>query len=340
MKNLSLPNDLARALRDFFVDHVPRVRGLSPHTARSYRDGIVLLLRFVAAQSAKPVVALDIDDIGPQQVLAFLDDIESSRGCSAATRNVRLAAVHTFFRYLAVGRPERLEQCQRVLAVPFKRAATRAVQYLEADEIQAVLAAIDRTTADGRRDYALLATLFNTGARVQEILDVRPCDLQLVRPYQVRLLGKGRKERFCPLWPQTADILRGCLDEAGSGRAAHERLFRNHGGEPLTRFGVRYILRKYCTLAASAVPALAAKRLHPHSMRHSTAVHLLRSGVDLVTISHWLGHASVNTTNRYTAVDLEAKRRALAMADPVDSPTPDLTAWRADASIVKWLESL
>lgn len=340
MKTQNLPNDLARALRDFFADHIPRVRGLSPHTARSYRDGIVLLLRFVAARTAKPVVMLDIDDLSPQQVLDCLDDLETSRGSTAATRNVRLAAIHTFFRFLAVSHPERLEQCQRILAVPFKRARPRTIQYLEAEEIQAVLGAVDRATPDGRRDYALLATMFNTGARVQEILDVRPCDLQLIRPYQIRLMGKGRKERYCPLWPQTAEILRSYLDEHAGDVASHERLFRNHGGEPLTRFGVRYILRKYCTLAVAMAPTLEGKRLHPHSMRHSTAVHLLRSGVDLVTISHWLGHASVNTTNRYTAVDLDAKREALTKAPPLATPNGDTAAWRTDASVIKWLEAL
>lgn len=340
MKTPSLPNDLARALRDFFVDHIPRVRGLSPHTARSYRDGIVLLLRFVAAASGMDVVLLDLDDIDPKQVLAYLDDLEGTRRCSAATRNVRLAAIHTFFRYLALSQPERLEQCQRVMAVPFKRSRPRTIQYLESEEIQSVLATIDRCSADGRRDYALLVTLFNTGARVQEILDVRPCDIQLIRPYQVRLMGKGRKERYCPLWPQTAEVLRDYQSQVGSVPGDRERLFRNHVGLPLTRFGVRYILRKYCALAATAAPTLVGKRLHPHSMRHSTAVHLLRSGVDLVTISHWLGHASVTTTNRYTAVDLDAKREALAKAKPIDSPTTDTAAWRSDASIIKWLESL
>ncbi|MEE9282057.1 MAG: tyrosine-type recombinase/integrase, partial [Myxococcota bacterium] len=193
---------------------------------------------------------------------------------------------------------------------------------------------------DGRRDYALLATMFNTGARVQEILDLRPCDLQLTRPFQVRLVGKGRRERLCPLWPQTAELLRSLLSESGMDPRSTEPLFRNHRGEPLTRFGVRYILAKYCDRARESTPTLDAKRLHPHSMRHSTAVHLLKAGVDLTTISHWLGHASVNTTNRYVTVDLEMKREAIAKARPVDDSTNPVAPWRSDASILEWLEAL
>jgi site-specific recombinase XerD len=213
------------------------------------------------------------------------------------------------------------------------------VDYLDFEEIQAILAGIDRSSPDGRRDFVLLATMFNTGARVQEILDLRPCDLQLERPFQLRLFGKGRKERICPLWPQTAQLLRAFLAEAGTEVASRERLFRNHRGMPLTRFGIRYLLAKYCDQAKPSVPSLSGKRLHPHSMRHSTAVHLLQAGVDLPTISHWLGHASLNTTNRYAKVDLEMKRRAIAKAEPLAPGAPEAT-WRTDGAILEWLESL
>jgi site-specific recombinase XerD len=233
-----------------------------------------------------------------------------------------------------------MELCQRLLAVPFKRARQRVVEYLEAHEIHALLEVPDRTTPDGRRDYALLLALFNTGARVQEILDVRPCDLQLVRPLQVRLRGKGRKERLCPLWPQTAETLRAMLTERAIDPAGAQPLFRNRRGQPLTRFGVRYLLRKYAHRARFVATTLAGKRVHPHALRHTTAVHLLQAGVDLVTISHWLGHASVETTNRYAAVDLETKRAALAKARPVGDTDPALAAWRKDASILDWLEAL
>jgi integrase/recombinase XerD len=334
------PNSLARALRDFFADHLPRLRGMSPHTIHSYRDSLSLLLRYLAIRRDRPVADLDLVDVLPRLVMDFLQHLESKRRNSAGTRNVRLAAIHSFFRHVATRQPEQLECCQRILAIPFKRTRSRAIEYLEYEEMQAVLEAIDRATASGRRDYALLVAMFNTGARVQELLDLRARDLQLLRPFQARLVGKGRKERICPLWPQTADVLREYLAELGIAPASGEALFRNHRQDPLTRYGVRYILRKYCERAQGQAPTLAGKRLHPHSMRHSTAVHLLRSGVDLATIGRWLGHANVNTTNRYTTVDLETKRKALAKAKPIATGASAAATWRGNASILEWLQAL
>ena len=334
------PNSLARALRRFLADHMPLSRGLSPHTVRSYRDAFTLLLRFLAARRGRHVVELDLPDLDPEGVIAFLEDIETSRGNCAATRNARLAAIHAFARFVAAQHPEHLEICQRLLAVPFKRAPVRVVEYLEADEIRALLDATQRSTHDGRRDHALLLVMFNTGARVQEVLDLKPRDLQLVPPLQARLFGKGGKERVCPLWLRTAEVLRAFLAENALDARCSEPLFRNRRGKPLTRFGVRYLLRKYATLAQRAAPTLGTKRVHPHTMRHSSAVHLLQAGIDLVTISHWLGHASVETTNRYAVVDLETKRAALAKAGPVGDDDPELAVWRSDASILTWLEAL
>lgn len=334
-----LPNALARALRDFFANHLPRLRGTSPHTASSYRDTFTLLLRFLSSRQGREVAVLDLENITAQDVIAFLQYLEDTRTNTPATRNVRLAAIHSFFRYLAGQHPERLEQCQRILGIPFKRAHTRAVEYLEYTEIQAVLDAADRGTPDGRRDYTLLLTMFNTGARVQEVIDLRPFDLQLIKPFQVRVFGKGRKERHCPLWPQTAEVLKDFLSERRVDPHSREVLFRNHRGERLTRFGVRYLLAKYCHRARVAAPTLVTKRLHPHSMRHSTAVHLLQAGVDMTTISHWLGHASVNTTNRYATVDLQMKREAISKASPFPDHAPAAT-WRTDRTILEWLEAL
>ena len=338
--SVALPNALARSLRSFFADHLPMVRGMSPHTVRSYRDAFVLLLRFLAKRCGRATIALDVQDLTPENILAFLDHLETDRRNATVTRNARLAAIHAFARHVAASHPEHLELCQRILAVPFKRARQRIVEYLEADEIRALLDAPDRATTDGRRDRALLLALFNTGARVQEILDVRPCDLQLVRPLQVRLRGKGRKERLRPLWPQTVAALQALLAECALEPSSTQSLFRNHRGETLTRFGVRYLLRKHARAAAPIAPTLATRRVHPHALRHTTAVHLLQAGVDLVTISHWLGHASVDTTNRYAAVDLATKRAALANAQPVGDADPPVAAWRTDVTVLAWLESL
>jgi len=334
------PNSLACSLRKFFTDHLPRVRGASPHTLQSYRDAITLLLRYLATRQGCPVDKLDLDCLCPDSVLAFLDHLEQSRGNSAVTRNARLAAVHAFAHFVATQSPEHLELCQRLLAVPFKRARTRTVEYLEAAEFQAMLKAADQRTTEGRRDHALLLTLFNTGARVQELLDLRPRDLQLQRPCQVRLQGKGRKERICPLWPQTAEALRRLLVETRLEDASAEPIFHNRRGGPLTRFGVRYLIRKYADQASATEPSLARKRVHPHTLRHTTAVHLLQAGVDLVSISHWLGHASVETTNRYAEVDLETKRAAIAKAGPVGTIDPAIARWSKDASILDWLAAL
>ena len=334
------PNALARALRDFFSDYLPQLRGLSPHTLHSYRDTLVLLLRFLASSKGLDPARLDLGDIQMNDVVAFLNYLENTRHNKTSTRNVRLAAIHAFFHHVAAQFPERLEQAQRILSIPLKRAGTSTVDYLDYEEIDAVLESVDRTTADGRRDYALLATLFNTGARVQEIINLRICDCQLTKPFQVRLSGKGRKLRVCPLWPQTAEILRDLCAERGLVPQDCTPVFLNHRGEPLTRFGIRYILAQHCERAQTICPSLARKRLHLHSMRHSTAIYLLKSGVDLVTVSHWLGHASINTTNRYTSIDLEMKREAIARAEPPHLRPQMPGTWRNDASILAWLESL
>ena len=332
------PNLLGAVIRDYFTDHLPHLRGNSPHTIHSYRDSLVLLLRFLSQHRDKPVTGLELADLDPPGILAFLSHLEQERKNSVATRNVRLAAIHAFFHFVASRNPEHLELAQRVLGIPFKRARQRAIDYLEYEEIDAILKNINRTTSQGRRDYALLATMFNTGGRVQEIADLRACDLQLTKPFQVRLFGKGRKERYCPLWSQTAAVLTAFCHQQNLDLKSEARVFLNHRGQPISRFGIRHILARCLALASETAPHLRKKRLHPHSVRHSTAVALLRSGVDLSTISHFLGHASLNTTNRYAKVDLEMKRKAIAKVKPV--PRRSGTPWSKDGTILDWLESL
>ena len=335
---IKVPNNLAFRLRAYFTDHLPRLRGVSAHTVRSYRDSLLLLLRFLASRRHCQISDLDLWDIEPDHVIAFLAHLEEDRKNGVPTRNVRLAAIHAFFRYIGACHPEHLDQVQRIVGIPFKRARQRVIEYLERSEIEVILSRINRANRDGRRDYALLATMFNTGARVQEIVDLRARDLQLIRPFQIRLFGKGRKERFCPLWPQTAQVLRDHCKERHMDLRSDSRVFLNHREEPLTRFGVRYILAKHLDRVRDDVPTLARKRLHPHSMRHSTAVALLKSGVDLSSISQWLGHASLNTTNRYASVDLEMKRRAIARVKPIANGRT--ATWRRSQSILEWLEAL
>jgi site-specific recombinase XerD len=236
--------------------------------------------------------------------------------------------------------PEHIEALQRVLGIPFKRGAHVApVEYLETAEVEALLAGIDRSTPSGQRDYALFALMFNTGARVQEILDLRVRDLRLEPPCQVRLHGKGNKVRLCPIWPRTAHLLQEIIvsRHIEGEDLADQPVFINRQGAAMTRFGVRYLLHKHLAAAARTVPSLADKRIHPHSLRHTTAIHLLKAGVDFATISQWLGHANLNTTMRYARADLDVKRQALAQVFPEVLAPPkggafafhgvDLTGW-------------
>ncbi len=333
-------NVLATTLQGFLSDYLPRVRGASPHTVLAYRDSFKLFLHFLAQQKGKPVSDLDIECIDIAEILAFLEGLETNRRNTISTRNVRLSAIQSLFRYLAGSYPEYLDKCQRVLNIPSKRMPTRTVEYFEFEEIRAVLQVVDRSKTYGRRDYALLSVMFNTGARAQEVVDLKATDLQLTRPFSVNINGKGKKERICPLWPQTAHVLREYLEERDIDSQRSVHVFINHLGKPLTRFGIRYILAKYVRLAISLQSSLKKKSLHPHSVRHSTALHLLKSGVDLSTISHWLGHSSINTTNKYVTINLEMKRKALEKAKPLSSKTATQASWRKNSDILKWLESL
>jgi integrase/recombinase XerD len=334
------PNALARAVHSFFAEYLTEQRGVSRHTLLSYRDSISLLLRFVTHSRHLDTVSLDLEAISPQAVLAFLNHLEQERHNKASSRNVRLAAIHAFFRYVGTHVPECMEQAQRIIGIPFKRTRAAPVDYLEEAEIDPLLQCVDRTTQRGRRDYALLALLVNTGARVQEAVDLNVCDLHLASPASVKLFGKGRKTRFCPLWPETAQVLKAFVSETQSDIHSSAPLFCNLRGQRLTRFGVAYILSKRCMAAEEICPSLVNKRLHPHSMRHSSAMLLLKSGVDIVDVSHWLGHASLDTTNRYATADLEMKRQAIAKAGAVGKTLRPPGAWRKDAAIIEWLASL
>lgn len=332
----SSPSVLASALHGFLTDYLPHQRAMSSHTLHSYRDSLKLLLQFAAGKKHDPS-ELTMEHLTTERILAFLKHLETARKNHARTRNVRLSAIHCFFRYVGAQHPEHLVLAQRVLGIPFKRAAIhREIEHLELAEIQAILKGIDRSRRDGRRDHVLLCFMFNTGARVSEIVGVQARDLILEPPASVRLHGKGRKERSCPLWAETARTLRLHLEEFQIALHEARTIFLNHRGEPLTRFGVRLILKKHIQNAARSVPSLRRKRLHPHSM----AMHLLRSGVDLSTIANWLGHVSVTTTNRYLTFDLEAKRQALDKTQPINARGRKPSAWRSDQNLIDWLESL
>jgi integrase/recombinase XerD len=330
---------LALALNGFFLDYLPRQRALSPHTLQSYRDSLKLLLQFTAGKKFDPS-QLTVEHLKVDNVTAFLQSLEIGRSNQVSTRNVRLSAIHSFFRYLGGQYPEHLAQAQRILSIPFKRTSTREIEHLDCEEIQAVLKAVVFDAGNGCRDLTLLSLMFNTGARVSEVVGLQTDDLRLTAPCSVLLRGKGKKERTCPIWPETARLLQQLIQQNSSSPCQSAPLFFNDRGGRLTRFGVRLILNKYVKKAAVYQTSLMQKRIHPHSIRHSTATYLLRSGVDLSMIAHWLGHVSVNTTNKYLSIDLEAKREALTKAKPLLKGKRRLRQWHQNRNLIAWLTSL
>ncbi|MBI2502401.1 MAG: site-specific integrase [Candidatus Latescibacteria bacterium] len=329
---------LPHLLQDFFRLHLVARRNLSPHTVRAYRDALVLLLRFAATRSRRDVARLELTHLGEPTVLAFLEDLEAVRGNGIRTRNARLAAIHSFFRYVAAEEPAAAALCRGVLGIPVKRAPQPALTCLSREEVTHLLAAADGTRPSGRRDAALLWFLYNTGARAQEVVDLRLPALRLDAPAQVRLYGKGRKERLCPLWTETVGRLRAMLRDRTTAEAADQPLFVNATGRPLTRFGLRYIIRQCALAATHSCPPLATKPISPHTFRHTTALHLLQSGVELNVVRCWLGHASIETTHGYVEVDLDMKRAALAATAPPENGL-HLPAWR-QPGLLAWLEAL
>jgi site-specific recombinase XerD len=330
--------DLAKSIHTFLADYLAIQRGFSRHTILSYRDTIKLLLSFAARRNKTGICKLTLSDLSPAVVSEFLEYLEAERGNSRQTRNVRLACLHSLFRHIATREPVLFDQCQRILGIPFKRTPTSTtIDYLEPYELKAVLEAVDRSTPDGYRDYTLLFFMHQTGARVQELIGVSVGALQLDRPQHVRFMGKGAKERLCPLWPETVTLLRSLLKQRTSSPSADALVFLNHRGERLSRHGVRYLLAKYVQIASRDCPSLRNKRIHPHSVRHSTAVHMLQSGIDINTIRGWLGHVHQKTTNRYAEVNLEMKRDALNKHLPVTKAT---RRWKANNRLLEWLESL
>lgn len=340
----SRPTDLGTSITRFFEEYLPGQRGMSVHTIRSYRDAVVLMLQFTARDGGRGVEQLSIKDFTAERVMKFLKSLETDRHNGIATRNARLGALHVLARFLASERPEHLARLQRVIDLPFKRGARDApIEYPDGAEMDALLKSIDRTRPTGQRDYALFALMFNTGARVQEVLNLRRRDLRVDAPCQVRLLGKGNKVRLCPLWPATAKLLRDLVDPhpVPGADPLDALLFTNARGQQLTRFGVRYLLRKHVAAATRAAPTLRGKRLHPHSLRHGTAIALLKSGVDFATISQWLGHASLNTTMRYARADIDLKRQALSQVFPDALPPPKGGRLMINGSeLIPWLRRL
>ena len=326
-------------VQSYFTDYLPKQQGASAHTIRAYRDALTLLFRFVADQRGKGVAALRIEDVDVDAVARFLDHIEADRSNTAATRNCRRAAIRGFFKHLLRNDLVHAQQFMRVLAIPSKKARQRPATYLEPPDARLIIDAPDKRNRDGWRDYVLLLFLYNCGARVSEACGLQWDDLQLAPPRQVRLRGKGKKERLLPLWSETAQALhrlRG-LTSGASGQC----VFLNRQGQPLTRDGVAYILGKHVAAATRVNSALCRKHITPHVMRHSCAVALLQSGTDVTVIRDYLGHASVATTGHYITTNLQMKRDAMqAFWEKAGIGLANPKRWKPEANLLEFLRSL
>jgi integrase/recombinase XerD len=326
-------------IRRFLLEHLVTERNLARNTQRSYRDTLCLLLPFVAGHARKQVDQLLVVDVSADRVRLFLQELEETRKCSVSTRNQRLAAIHALARFVGLHSPEHIQWCGQVHAIPSKRAPHAALTYLEKSEMDALLEAADLGTAQGQRDHAMLLFLYNTGARADEAAQVTVADLHLAlapsRDHSlVDIRGKGNKLRRCPLWSQTVQELTSLV----AGRQPSEHVFLNRCGRPITRFGIHTLVERYVHKVSEQFPSLKSKQVSPHTIRHTTATHLLRAGVDINTIRAWLGHVSLTTTNIYAEVDLEMKAKALATCE-VNTTKPS-KAWRDDAGLLQFLREL
>jgi integrase/recombinase XerD len=326
---------LAGYIKRFFSHYLPLQKGLSVNTILAYRDAVKLLLCYVADTGKIPVDKLTVEDITENRVLGFLDESEQKRGCSPRTRNARLAAIRSLFDYIARQEPVLVVHCGQIRAIPLKRTHHQTVGYLEEKEMQAVLNAVDVNSRTGMRDKALLMLMYNTGARVSEIVTLELDDLRLDDSAQIRLRGKGGKERACPLWPETATVLKDYLHQRALKQSETQRVFLNANGAPITRFGIRYITRKYGAQASQV--SKTVKPVNPHTIRHTSAMHLLRSGNDINMVSYWLGHADLNTTHIYVEIDMEMKRKMIAKAG---APKIGKKASWHKPHVLQWLDRL
>ena len=301
---------LGHWVRRFLLEHAAAERNLSPNTRASYRDMLVQLLPYAAKRKRTSVDTLAVTDLSADFVRGFLAHLESERHCSTATRNQRLGSIHALARFIGAHSPQHVEWCAQIRMVPIKKGVANSVTYLEKPEIDALLAAPDRSSSQGARDHALLLFLYNSGTRASEAASLRIGDIDW-HAKSVRIMGKGSKERRCPLWANTIEHLRRLAGQ----RPNDAYVFLNRRGEPITRFGIHTMIERHVAKLRATIPQLRGKRISPHVIRHSTATHLLQAGVDINTIRAWLGHVSIDTTSIYAETDMATTKRALATLD-------------------------
>lgn len=330
---------LGQLVQSFFTDYLPVQKGLRLGSIRSYRDTMSLLLRFLAEHKRKSVAKLSLEDLTLDSVLGFLAHLERERGNAPRTRNQRRAALTTFFSYLAVRVPDMLAVCQQVASIPVKRTPLPDTHYLEREEMTALLRGMPRQGPVALRDRTLVLFLYNTGARAQEVVDLRVEHLDFQAPSKVRLHGKGDKWRLCPLWDETVKHLEQLLAQRKTTPTSP--VFSARRNQPLTRFGIYKIIRRHA--AAWDTPGPQPRRVTPHLFRHTAATHLLESGVEVNVIRGWLGHVSLDTTNRYAELMLRSKTEALRhceLGSDSSQAGRGRSVWKEDKSLLTWLSSL
>ncbi len=340
-------NYISRSIRDFLTHYMINEKNNSDNTRKSYRDCIKLFVPYIAKYQQKRVDHLLIEDITPENTTQFLNYIEQERGCSTSTRNQRLAAIFALAKFISTRKPEFIEWCRVLHTVHMKRVSIPRIDggivtklfYLERDEIDALLNAPDKKTSNGQRDYALLLFLYNSGARVSELTNLKIGDLtydnRSTSFTKVTICGKGNKSRVCPLWSDTINAIKPLI----IGRDPSESVFLNRYGGTITRHGVYDLVKKYAEKISQNISSLNAKRVSPHTIRHSTASHLLEAGVDINTIRAWLGHVSIDTTNIYAEVNIQMKANALKTCE-IDSDNKSHGKWKNNEKLMDFLTKL
>lgn len=325
----------ALLLQEFFLKRLINQKNASSHTVASYRDTFRILLKYISDRTHKPPSSLSLQDFDAPHILGFLDHIEADRNNSVCSRNARFAAIRSFFRYCAYLVPERSALIQQILAIPLKRSEHKEVGYLTAEEMQAIIQAVDLSTWSGLRDHTMFVILYNTGARVSEITGLRVEDVSLEKSPTIRINGKGRKQRTMPLWKQTVKLLKTWIQQLDGSQSSS--LFPNSRGKPMTRHGLKHRLGLAKKIAEAQWPSLKDKHVSPHTIRHTTAMHLLQSGVDITVIALWLGHEQSTTTHKYLKADLAMKESVLEKLSP---PHTGTIRFKPSDSLLRFLESL
>jgi|SRR5665648_71394 len=333
--------DFARRLTHFLSDYLPVQRNVSSNTIMSYRDTFKQLLIYCDTELRIKPECLTLDKLGTDTIKDFLLWLERTRGVGINTRNQRLAAIHSFYRYAQSEHPERLLECQKILGIPFKRRELKNINYLTQENLRLLLEQMNTSTKKGRRDLTIVVTLYDTGARVQELIDLRVGDIRLTKPATILLTGKGNKRRCVPIMQKTCSLLKNYMEEhhlLGNGKQSHP-LFYNNSLQPFTRPGITYMLNKYLRIVKERYPeVIFPENLNPHMLRHTKAMHLLEAGVNLIYIRDLLGHVSVTTTEIYLRANSEVKRKALESVY-TEFLTQDVPVWDENTDLLNWLQN-